>query len=83
MTRYRKKQIRKRPRSPRATQRPDALAFTVEGFQALGGPGKTKIYELGKAGVLKLYKDAIGRTLITGDSGREYLSINATAPATA
>jgi hypothetical protein len=74
MTKPRKTQPRKRPRSPRALQRPDAIAFTVEGFQALGGPGKTKIYELGKAGVLTLYKDMLGRTLITGDSGREYLS---------
>jgi hypothetical protein len=64
----------KRPRSPRATQRPDALAFTVEGFQATGGPGKTTIYDLAKKGVLVLFKDAVGRTLITGDSAREYLS---------
>ena len=75
MTKPHKSQPRKRPRAPRAMQRPDAIAFTVEGFQALGGPGKTKIYELGKAGVLTLFKDAIGRTLINGDSGRAYLSV--------
>ena len=46
MTKPHKSQPRKRPRAPRAMQRPDAIAFTVEGFQALGGPGKTKIYEL-------------------------------------
>jgi hypothetical protein len=73
MAKHRRTQPRKRP-SPRALQRPDALAFTIEGFQALGGPGKTSVYELGKAGKLKLYKDPIGRTLIDGDSGREYLS---------
>ena len=54
-------------------QRPDAIAFTVKGFQALGGPGHSKTYELGNAGILKLYKDPIGRTLIDGDSAREYL----------
>jgi hypothetical protein len=81
MTKSNKSQKPKRPRSPRATQRPDALAFTVEGFQALGGPGKTKIYELGKAGVLKLYKDAIGRTLIDGDSARALLAIKDDAAA--
>jgi hypothetical protein len=70
-----KKQQRKRPRAPRATQRPDAVAFTVEGFQAIGGPGKTTVYALGKAGILKIYKDAIGRTLITGDSARAYLGL--------
>jgi hypothetical protein len=71
-SRKRKRAARKRLR-PRVTQRPDAIAFTIAGYQAIGGPGKTKIYELGKAGVLALYKDAIGRTLIDGDSGREYL----------
>jgi hypothetical protein len=74
MAKPRKTQPRKRPRAPRGLQRPDALAFTIEGFQALGGPGKTKVYELGKAGVLALFKDQIGRTLIEGDSGRAYLS---------
>jgi hypothetical protein len=67
---------RGRPRSPRALQRPDAIAFTLPGFQALGGPGKTSIYELGKpGGPLKLFKDALGRTLITGDSARAYLGV--------
>jgi hypothetical protein len=83
-TKSHKVQPRKRPRSPRATQRPDALAFTVEGFQALGGPGKTSIYELAKAGRLTLFKDELGRTLIDGDSAREYLlSRNALAPVAA
>jgi hypothetical protein len=70
-----KRKSEKRPRSPSGLQQPNALAFTVKGFQALGGPGHTKVYELAKAGVLKIYKDAIGRTLIDGDSGREFLRV--------
>jgi hypothetical protein len=65
---------RKRTR-PSAPQRPDAIAFTIAGFQSMGGPGKTSVYELGKTGKLKLYKDIIGRTLIDGDSAREYLGV--------
>ena len=60
---------------PRVLQRPDALAFTIPGFQALGGPGRTSIYELAKAGKLTLFKDDLGRTLITGQSGRAYLGV--------
>jgi hypothetical protein len=74
---------RKRGRPPRrhVVQSPDAFAFTLRNFQLLGGPGKTKVYELGKtldaAGkpVLELFKDAIGRTLITGKSARSYLGV--------
>jgi hypothetical protein len=69
-----KKRNEKRTR-PRAPQRPDAIAFTIPGFQSMGGPGKTSVYELGKRGVLTLYKDVLGRTLITGDSARAYLGI--------
>jgi hypothetical protein len=58
---------------PTAAQRPDALAFTIAGFQAVGGPSKTKIYELGKAGVLEMFRDAAGRTMITGKSARALL----------
>jgi hypothetical protein len=58
---------------PAAPQRPDAICFTIAGFQGVGGCGKTAIYELAKRGVLKLYKDPIGRTLIDGDSAREFL----------
>ena len=60
---------------PRAPQRPDALAFTIPGFQALGGPGKTKVYELGKRGILELFRDAAGRRMITGKSARALLGI--------
>jgi len=47
----------------------------LAGYQALGGPGKTSVYELGKKGVLELFKDPLGRTLITGKSGRAFLGI--------
>jgi hypothetical protein len=66
---------RTRPRAPRGLQRRDALAFTLAGYQALGGPGKTSVYELGKKGVLELFKDPLGRTPITGKSGRAFLGI--------
>jgi hypothetical protein len=56
-------------------QRPDAIAFTIRGFQLLGGPGKSKVYELAKTGALTLFKDAAGRTMITGKSGRALLGI--------
>ena len=56
-------------------QRPDAIAFTLRGYQLLGGPGKSKVYELGKAGALTLFKDKAGRTMITGKSGRALLGI--------
>jgi hypothetical protein len=60
---------------PRALLSPDALAFTVAGYQRLGGPGKSKVYELAKKGVLVLFKDAAGRTMITGKSARALLGI--------
>jgi hypothetical protein len=66
---------------PRAPQRPDAIAFTIAGFQALGGPGKTSIYALAKTGQLKLFKDVIGRTMIEGDSARALLGIKDQATA--
>jgi hypothetical protein len=71
------KTVKKRgPKSrPRALQRPDALAFTIPGFQALGGPGRTSIYSLAKEGKLTLFKDPLGRTLISGESGRAYLGV--------
>jgi hypothetical protein len=71
-TKLRKRGPKPRPRVP---LQPDAIAFTIRGFQALGGPGKTKVYELGKAGVLKVFKDGAGRTMIEGNSGRALLGL--------
>jgi hypothetical protein len=73
-----RKQNKKKPvkrRRPHVAQQPNALVFTIRGFQQLGGPGKTSIYQLGKAGVLELIKDGLGRTLITGKSGRAFLGV--------
>ena len=64
-----------RRRRPRTLQQPNALAFTIPGFQALGGCGKTSVYHLAKKGVLQIFKDPLGRTLITGASARAYLSV--------
>jgi hypothetical protein len=59
----------------RALPLPNAIAWTIADYQALGGPGKTSIYELGKTGGLKLFKDGAGRTMVDGDSGRALLGV--------
>ncbi len=69
------KQRKSKLKRPRVTQRPDALAFTLAGFQAIGGCGKTMVYELAKNGTLEVFKDPIGRTLITGKSARAFLGV--------
>ncbi len=56
----------------RAAARPDALAFTIPDAQSLGAPGRTTIYDLAKAGKLRLLKVA-GRTMVDGDSLRALL----------
>ena len=57
---------------PPPAPRPDALAFRVDDVPLMGGPGRTKTYELAKAGKLRLVRVA-GRTLIDGDSLRALL----------
>jgi hypothetical protein len=42
----------------------------------MGGPGRTKIYDLAKSGELKLIRVA-GRTMVDGDSLRTLLGIAA------
>ena len=56
----------------RRTPLPDALTYTVPDAMRVSGVGKTKLYELIKAGALKVNK-ATGRTLIVGDSLRSLL----------
>ena len=56
----------------RLTPLPDALTYTVRDAMRVSGIGKTKLYELIKAGALKVNK-ATGRTLIVGDSLRALL----------
>lgn len=60
----------------RAAPSPDAIAFTIRDAQSLGAPGRTKIYELAKAGRLTLRK-IDGRTLIDGNSLRQLLKASA------
>ncbi len=51
---------------------PNALAYRVDEVPLMGGPRRTKLYELAAAGKLKLVKVA-GRTLVEGDSLRSLL----------
>jgi hypothetical protein len=51
---------------------PNALAFRVNEVKRMGGPGRTKTYELAAQGKLRLVKVA-GRTLVDGDSLRALL----------
>ncbi len=58
----------------RAAPSPHAHAFTISDAQAMGAPGRTKIYELAKQGQLKLLHVA-GRTLVDGASLRALLGV--------
>lgn len=51
---------------------PNALAYRVKEVQLLGGPCRTKVYELAKKGDLKLIR-IDGRTVVEGDSVRNLL----------
>ena len=51
---------------------PNALAYRIPESRLLGGPGKTRIYELAQEGKLRLVRVG-GRTLIDGDSLRALL----------
>jgi hypothetical protein len=74
-----KRQQQNKPAKKRARRRalplPNAIAWTIADYQALGGPGKTSIYQLAEQGKLKLFKDECGRTMIEGNSGRALLGI--------
>jgi hypothetical protein len=59
----------------RAAPHPMAFAFTIEDAQAMGAPGRTKIYEMAQRGELILLRVA-GRTLVSGDSLRELLQVS-------
>ena len=61
-----------RQRSKRAPARPDQLAYTVAQVQEIGGPGRTKVYELVAQGKLTLVRVG-GRSRITGASLRALL----------
>jgi hypothetical protein len=58
-----------RQRTSRAPARPDQIAFTIAQVQEVGGPGRTKVYELVAEGKLKMVHVG-GRSRITGASLR-------------
>ena len=61
-----------KPRHARPAPLPNALAYRVDEVPRVGGPARTKVYELAKAGKLKLIR--IGRrTVVDGDSLRTLL----------
>lgn len=55
---------------------PQAFAYSLEDARIMGGPGRTKIYDLAKRGKLKLIRVA-GRTKVDGDSLRALLGVAA------
>ena len=59
-------------RRERPAPLPNALAYRVNEVPLMGGPGRTKTYELAAEGKLKIVRVA-GRTLIEGDSLRALL----------
>ena len=63
-------------RRARPAPSPNAFAFTIADAQAMGGPGRTKIYDLAKRGELKLI-DVAGRTMVDGASLRALLGVAA------
>lgn len=51
---------------------PHALAYRIDEVAQMGGPRRTKTYELAAEGKLRLVRVA-GRTLVDGDSLRDLL----------
>jgi excisionase family DNA binding protein len=60
----------------RALPAANAYAFTIADAQAMGLPGKSKIYEMVRDGELTFIKVG-GRTMLTGDSVRAVLGVEA------
>jgi hypothetical protein len=65
-----------KPKRERPTPLPNALAYRVDEVALMGGPRRTKLYELAKAGKLKLIR-VEGRTLVEGNSLRRLLGVEA------
>lgn len=63
----------------RALPAPNAFAYTISDAQSMGGPCKTKIYDLDKQlkadGKQLLFKDLAGRTMVYGDILRELCGV--------
>jgi len=74
---FKKVRIRERQR---AAPSPDAFAYRLEDAEAMGGPCRSAMYELRKAGDLKFIKVA-GRTMVTGESLRRLLGVKEEAAA--
>jgi excisionase family DNA binding protein len=70
----------KKRKRERALPSPQAYAFTIQDGQAMGLPGKSKIYEMIADGTLKTVKVG-GRTLLKGDSVRAVLGASEAAVA--
>jgi len=60
-------------RRERPAPLPNALAFRIDEVRHMGGPSRTKLYELAAEGKLRLIRVA-GRTLVHGDSLRALLN---------
>jgi len=60
------------PRRDRPAPLPHALAYRIDEVRLMGGPGRTKTYELAAEGKLRLVR-VCGRTLVEGDSLRALL----------
>jgi hypothetical protein len=61
-------------RQDRPHPNPNAFCYTVAEARQLGGPGRTKTYELVKLGRLKMI-DIAGCKRVTGDSLRALLGV--------
>jgi hypothetical protein len=61
-------------RRERRGPNPSAFCYTVAEVRELGGPARTKTYELVKSGQLKMI-DVAGCKRITGDSLRALLGV--------
>ena len=62
----------KTARTTRPAPNPDALGFRIHELRALGGPARTKAYELIKAGRLVVVKLG-STTIVNGDSFRRLM----------
>jgi hypothetical protein len=65
-------QSNQKPRPARPAPLPNAIAYRVDEVPRMGGPARTSLYALAKAGRLKLIRIG-GRTLVDGDSLRTLL----------
>lgn len=79
--RAQKTAAKKRQRA-RSMPSPHAFAYTQSDAQAMGAPGRTRLYELRMAGVLEWFVDEAGRVMIKGSSLRRLLHAEPTNAAT-